>query len=178
MLRLLITILAACVLIPIAACVPKASVVMRKGGTGASVGWLEFEDMGNGEVHIFGNVTGLSPGKHGTHVHTWGDLFGGCESTGPHFNPTNKTHGGPQSDERHVGDLGNIDADAYGVAKVDIYDSVVSLCGENNIIGRGFVVHNGEDDLGLGNFNDSKINGHSGTRFACGTIALANFTSP
>ncbi|KAG8680233.1 Superoxide dismutase [Cu-Zn] [Ceratobasidium sp. 423] len=153
MLRLLITTLAACV--------HKDSVVMRKvGGTGASVDWLEFEDMGNGEVHIFGNVIGLSPGKHGTQS-----------------NPTNKTYGGPQSDERHMGDLGNINADAHGVAKVDIYDSMVSLCGENNIIGRGFVVHNGEDDLGLGNFNDSKINGHSGTRFACGTIALANFTS-
>ncbi|CAE6498529.1 unnamed protein product [Rhizoctonia solani] len=174
MLRLLITVLTACVLIPIAACGPKASVVMRKDGTGDAVGWLEFEDIGDGKTHISGNVTGLSPGKHGTHVHIWGDLTAGCESVGAHFNPTNKTHGGPQSAERHVGDLGNIEAGSDGVAKVDIYDSVISLTGWNSIVGRGFV---GEDDLGLGNFNDSKINGHSGTRFACGTIALANFTS-
>ncbi|KAG8758186.1 Superoxide dismutase [Cu-Zn] [Ceratobasidium sp. 423] len=177
MLRLL-TILAASALIPLAACGPKARVVMNKDGTGASVGWLEFEDIGNGTIHLYGKISGLSAGKHGTHVHTWGDLTAGCESVGPHFNPTNKTHGGPQSSDRHVGDLGNIETGANGDTTVDIYDREISFSGENSILGRALVIHNGEDDLGLGNFSDSKINGHSGTRFACGTIALANFTNP
>ncbi|CAE6498536.1 unnamed protein product [Rhizoctonia solani] len=177
MLRLL-TLLAASSLIPLAACGPKARAVMHKDGTGPSVGWLEFEDIGNDTIHLYGKISGLSPGKHGTHVHIWGDLTAGCESVGAHFNPTNTTHGGPQSAERHVGDLGNIEAGPNGDATVDIYDKVISFSGENSILSRGLAIHNGEDDLGLGTFSDSKLNGHSGTRFACGTIALANFTNP
>ena len=38
-------------------------------------------------VLIMGNVTGLSAGMHGFHIHLAGDLRQGCESTGPHFNP-------------------------------------------------------------------------------------------
>lgn len=38
-------------------------------------------------VHISGNVTGLSPGKHGFHVHETGDIRDGCKSTKGHYNP-------------------------------------------------------------------------------------------
>lgn len=40
-----------------------------------------------GPVIIKGNVTGLSPGKHGIHIHQSGDLRNGCEKLGEHFNP-------------------------------------------------------------------------------------------
>lgn len=73
-------------------------------------------------------------------VHEFGDNTNGCTSAGPHFNPFNKTHGGPADEERHVGDLGNIVADASGVAKVDIQDSVITLQGANTILGRSLVV--------------------------------------
>ncbi|CAE7138493.1 unnamed protein product [Rhizoctonia solani] len=119
----------------------------------------------------------FSPGKHGIHVHTWGDISGGCESVGTHFNPYNKTHGGPESEVRHVGDLGNIVAGSDGVSKVDIYDKIISFNGATNIIGRSLVVHAGEDDLGRGGYNDSLTTGHSGPRYACGVIGLANATS-
>jgi len=41
---------------------------------------------------------------------------------------------------RHVGDLGNVEADSNGVAKVDITDKLISLTGAHNIIGRTLVV--------------------------------------
>ncbi|CAE6342668.1 unnamed protein product [Rhizoctonia solani] len=179
MLRLL-TVLAASTLLPLVACGPKARVIMLKDGNfnSGSPGWLEFEDIGNGEIHLYGKITGLTSGKHGIHVHEFGDLTSGCASVGAHFNPEKKNHGGPQAAERHVGDLGNIEANSNGESKVDIYDKVISFSGTNSIIGRGLVIHNGEDDLGLGGFNDSLTTGHAGTRFACGTISIANATIP
>ena len=41
---------------------------------------------------------------------------------------------------RHVGDLGNIDADGSGVAKINMKDKLVKLSGEHSVIGRSIVV--------------------------------------
>ena len=72
----------------------------------------------------------------------------GCLSAGPHFNPFGKTHGAPSDENRHVGDLGNVEADASGKVDVTITDHLVSLVGQHSVIGRSVVVHEGEDDLG------------------------------
>ena len=39
-------------------------------------------------IQVSGNITGLSPGLHGFHVHTRGDMREGCASMLGHFNPT------------------------------------------------------------------------------------------
>lgn len=59
-------------------------------------------------------IEGITPGLHGFHIHEKGDLSGGCKSAGGHYNPFGMTHGSRESEERHVGDLGNIEADENG----------------------------------------------------------------
>ncbi|CAL8131430.1 unnamed protein product [Orchesella dallaii] len=128
----------------------------------------------NDAVFVNGTISGLSPGKHGFHIHQKGDLTQGCASAGGHFNPYMQPHGAPMDRFRHIGDLGNINADLNGIAKVMIYDSLMSLSGVNSIVGRSVVIHAGEDDLGLGMHQDSKTTGNAGGRLGCGVIGLAS----
>lgn len=119
---------------------------------------------------VDGVIDGLTPGLHGIHVHECGDISRGCESVGKHYNPRNTRHGSPANgiDERHAGDLGNIEADASGRAQFRFTDKVITV---PEIIGRSIVVTEHADDYGLGHTNDSLIDGNSGKRLACGIIA-------
>eukprot|EP01084_Bolivina_argentea_P001419 2615_1 len=122
---------------------------------------------------ITAQVSGLTPGKHGFHIHELGDLSDGCKSAKGHYNPHKTDHGGPNIENRHVGDLGNIVANKEGNATFELVDELVQLNGENSVLGRSVVVHAGEDDLGKGGFEDSLITGHAGARVACGVIGLS-----
>lgn len=52
------------------------------------IGVLSLKETATQQVIVAGLISGLKPGKHGVHIHQWGDVFtDGCESTGPHFNP-------------------------------------------------------------------------------------------
>uniref|UniRef100_A0A1Q3F7B4 Superoxide dismutase [Cu-Zn] n=1 Tax=Culex tarsalis TaxID=7177 RepID=A0A1Q3F7B4_CULTA len=123
-------------------------------------------------VFIEVNVIGLAPGKHGFHVHEKGDLSEGCASTGGHYNPDKVSHGAPNDQVRHVGDLGNIVADEHGIAKTSFSDTVVSLFGSRSVLGRAIVIHAEIDDLGKTNHPDSLKTGNAGGRVACGVIGV------
>lgn len=63
----------------------------------------------------------------------------GCTSTGPHYNPYNETHGGPDAETRHVGDFGNLVAQEDGTAILNITTNSLKLCGKRSIVGYVFL---------------------------------------
>ena len=125
-------------------------------------------------VKIDVNISGLKKnGVHGFHVHESGDLSQKCESMCAHFNPYGKNHGCPGAKERHVGDLGNIISDKTGRCKMTFTDNVIKLRGTKaNIIGRGLIIHEDEDDCGLGGDKMSLTTGNAGKRMACAVIGI------
>ena len=84
----------------------------------------------SGGVHVVGTFSGLVYGEHGFHVHEKGDCSApDGASAGGHFNPGGKPHAARDAAARHAGDLGNLKADPYGLARVDFVDSTLSLSG-------------------------------------------------
>jgi len=158
---------------PDAALVQKAVVVLK--GESPITGSVTFEQSSkDGPVRITGQLQGLDAlVQRGFHVHSSGDLSGGCASTGSHYNPNGKTHGAPEDATRHIGDLGNIESNAHGTADIDITDNLITLNGPLSVIGRAVVVHAGTDDLGKGGNEESLKTGNAGGRAACGVIGLA-----
>lgn len=144
-----------------------AVAVIRGAGDNAGKisGQVTFTQAGDG-VRVVADVTGLSPGKHGFHVHESPDLSApDLKSAGPHFNPEGTKHGGPDSVMRHAGDLGNLTADAQGRATMDRVVNGMSVNGPaDNVVGHSVVIHGGEDDL------KTDPAGNSGARIAAGVI--------
>ncbi len=140
-------------------------------------GTIEFQELEKkNDVLIKLDLKGFpKKSTHAFHIHEAGDLSdNSCASACAHFNPYNKKHGGIKSKERHVGDLGNIKSDANGCIKTEIIDNQIKLRGTKaNIIGRSVVIHENQDDNGLGGFPDSLTTGHAGKRLCCAVIGYS-----
>ncbi|KHJ97909.1 copper/zinc superoxide dismutase [Oesophagostomum dentatum] len=122
------------------------AVAVLRGAPEVSGAVCLYQKAESGPCFIYGEIFDLKPGLHGFHVHQFGDLTDVCTSTGPHFNPGNRHHGGltvctgekirrvrsfaghvngcgfvcsRKDDLRHVGDLGNIEADEAGKGEGD-----------------------------------------------------------
>jgi superoxide dismutase, Cu-Zn family len=126
-------------------------------------GTVKFTETSGG-VRVVAHLEGLTPGQHGFHVHEKGDCSApDATSAGSHFNPAGAPHGAPDAAQRHVGDLGNITADAGGKAHYDRVDKNLRFDGPNSILGRAVIVHAKADD-------GSQPVGNAGARVACGVI--------
>ena len=145
----------------------KAIAVLHPTSGSNVAGTVTFTAAGEG-VNVVADLTGLTPGKHGFHIHEFGD----CSdpkgaSAGGHFNPTTHQHGAPDATDRHAGDLGNIEADATGKAHLELTDKLMKLTGSEAIVGHAVIVHEKADDL------KTQPTGDAGGRLACGVIGVA-----
>ncbi|HEY8376827.1 MAG TPA: superoxide dismutase family protein [Nannocystis sp.] len=135
-------------------------------------GIVTFTHHGEGEVLIEADITGLTPGKHGFHIHEWGDCSApDGSSAGGHFNPDMVDHGDPAGPVHHAGDYGNLVADADGHA---VYTRVMDTAtfslsgGKYDIRGRAVIIHADPDDF------MTQPTGNAGGRLACGVIQPAS----
>ncbi len=120
-----------------------------------------------GKVKVHAELTGLTPGKHGFHIHEYGAWSEDGMASGGHYNPTDEPHAGHDAEKRHVGDFGNITADEKGHAVLELEDARLKFHGPTSIIGRGVVVHAKADDL------KTQPSGDAGGRLAVGVIGVA-----
>jgi Cu-Zn family superoxide dismutase len=147
--------------------VKKAIAVLQPTKGNSVRGTVTYEAVENG-VRVVADISGLTPGKHGFHIHEFGDCSADDgSSAGGHFNPGGTPHGAPATDPRHAGDMGNIEADKDGRARLDYIDHTMKLTGEDSILGHAVIVHEKEDDL------KSQPTGNAGARVACGVIGIA-----
>jgi Cu/Zn superoxide dismutase len=138
--------------------------------TGIVEGDVVFKETATG-CRVIASFTKVPAGLHGFHIHKGGDLRGvGCGGACEHYHADSSSGFVPHGDEpsssrsRHTGDLGNISGPTfskrYFLKSVRVAD----------LYGRSVIVHEDEDDLGLGSFEDSITTGHSGKRIACAII--------
>lgn len=157
----------ACLLVGVAAGAwAQTATVTLKPTQGNNVqGTVRFREQ-KGKTRVMAQISGLSPGKHGFHIHEKGDCSApDASSAGGHFNPGSAQHGSPDAAQHHAGDLGNVEADAKGRARLDrTVDFLTVSDGPNSVAGKAVIVHAQPDDL------QTQPTGNAGGRQACGVI--------
>ena len=147
---------------------PTAVAVLSPAPNGKVKGQVTFVEETEG-VRVTANVEGLTPGKHGFHIHEKGDCSAAdFTSAGGHFNPMGSKHGAPTDTEKHVGDFGNLEANEQGVARYERVFNWLTFKGTNSIINRAVIVHEKADDL------TTQPTGNAGGRLACGVIQVTS----
>lgn len=142
------------------------AVIESKSGSDVT-GSVSFTEQADGSIKVAVDVKGLEPGKHGFHLHEKGDCSADDgTSAGGHWNPKSTKHGGPDSEEHHSGDLGNITAGEDGTVKTEKVTSQFNLGSEPDALGKAVIIHAGEDDL------TSQPTGAAGARVGCGVVKL------
>lgn len=80
-----------------------------KNSEGQATGFALFIEDAAGGMHVNVHVRGMSPGRHGIHVHSIGNCdSAGFTSAGGHHNPSGALHG------HHAGDLPNLVVNGAG----------------------------------------------------------------
>ena len=149
-----------------------AALATLEGPDGANLGEVRFTRDADG-VRVEAHLQGIEgSGPHGFHVHENGTCDApSFESAGGHFNPTGAPHACPPTEPRHAGDLGNVEIDGDGGGHLEMTTNLLSLQGQNSVIGKAVIVHGAVDDC------TSQPSGDAGPRIACGVVALSQPTA-
>ena len=158
-----LSLLACSAILAVSCTTTKNYIINSKSGT-ETQGTAKFVQTGK-NVEMDLNVYKLTPGIHAVHIHEKGD----CSSTdgssaGGHWNPTNHDHGKFGSETFHMGDIGNLNADKEGTARLLFKtDKWCIGCKDEtkNIVGKSLIIHAGRDDF------KTQPTGNAGGRVGC-----------
>ena len=158
-----LSLLACSAILAVSCTTTKNYTINSKSGT-ETQGTAKFVQTGK-NVEMDLNVYKLTPGIHAVHIHEKGD----CSSTdgssaGGHWNPTNHDHGKFGSETFHMGDIGNLNADKDGTARMVFKtDKWCIGCKDEtkNIVGKSLIIHAGLDDF------KTQPTGNAGGRVGC-----------
>ena len=158
-----LSLLACSAVLAVSCTTTKNYTINSKSGT-ETQGTAKFVQTGK-NVEMDLNVYKLTPGIHAVHIHEKGD----CSSTdgssaGGHWNPTNHDHGKFGSETFHMGDIGNLNADKDGTARIVFKtDKWCIGCKDEtkNIVGKSLIIHAGRDDF------KTQPTGNAGGRVGC-----------
>jgi len=148
-------------------------VAILSGGSGDPniVGQVYFIPINSSFVRVSVNISGITQNlgaQHGMHVHSFGDVYDPTGLTaGGHFAGVGTgIHGCFPTSVRDEGDMGNWDVSADGKIIQEKVLDLLTLTGDNSIIGRAVVLHNNTDDC--------VTVPSSGARIARGVIGIGN----
>ena len=145
---------------------PTATATLQPSSGQTAKGTVHLTDVGDGNIEVQVDLTGVPAGTHGFHIHEKGDCGNNAQNAGGHFNPTGMVHGAPDAVSHHSGDFGNVTADANGEVHTHFTTHSISLKSGDSInpVGRAVVLHDKDDDL------VTQPSGNAGARIACGVI--------
>lgn len=153
--------------LPTAVLAGESATATLTGPDGAAMGTVTLSQ-GSGGVLVSADVSGLSAGAHGFHIHAIGSCGPDFKAAGGHFNPAGRGHGLLHSAGHHAGDLPNIHADSDGAARAEYFATGVTFAdgAENTLFdadGSSVIVHAMPDTYGE--------SAGAGSRVACGVIS-------
>lgn len=139
------------------------SAVSEVFGPPGIIGVVRFSQISDDICVIDGTIDGLSSGAHWLHIHEFGDISKGCQSTGDVYEPRGRcTSPGLH---RRYGSLGEIQADENGRSIFRKSDDTVKV---GDIIGRSLVVCLAKHST------NGRPAGSNFSSLACGIIARAS----
>lgn len=135
---------------------------------GAVIGMVIFEETPNG-VLVYVEVSGISPGGHGIHLHAVGSCNPDFKAAGGHINHNLAKHGLKNPEGPDNGDLPNLYAASDGSARAEFFTTRVSVSGNAmpallDEDGSAVIIHENPDD------HMTQPIGGAGGRIGCGII--------
>ncbi|KAK5602149.1 hypothetical protein CRENBAI_016150 [Crenichthys baileyi] len=128
------------------------------------------QEHSEGKLQVLLRLSGFPmegpPEPRAVHIHQYGDLSRGCDSTGGHYNPYAVNH------PKHPGDFGNFTPQQGKINTV--IESEATLFGGLSVLGRAVVIHEKKDDLGQGGDTGSLLHGNAGRRLACCVTGMSS----